>query len=273
MPLDQVAGGIATGPVANPISPLSVSISTRMLPSTPMPQLSRESAIFGVDRHRSCHQVIDQPMACRATVIVAAHFRLVQNIGPKSTIRCFAMSLARVLDLFSSWQGLTRPSSHFFLILSFLSSPRERGEGKNGSSSAMTRMVALDGFASEFSLILRERMFGSRSVTIVRMLGARIVAVDPDLASLSRSSSLRCWRFCPAMSLPASSGRDATPEALALLRTKLHLNDPAIDPLFQLAWRHPAGRFRQCRSRARGRSPTFWRRACSTPCFCRSMRF
>lgn len=67
----------------------------------------------------------------------------------------------------------------------------------------------------------------SGSVTIIRMLGARIVLSILTLFIVS-IIIFALLEVLPGDVASRILGRDATPEALALLRAKLHLNEPAV---------------------------------------------
>ena len=67
----------------------------------------------------------------------------------------------------------------------------------------------------------------SGSVTIIRMLGARIVLSMLTLLIVS-IIIFALLEVLPGDVASRILGRDATPEALALLREKLHLNEPAV---------------------------------------------
>jgi peptide/nickel transport system permease protein len=64
-------------------------------------------------------------------------------------------------------------------------------------------------------------------MTLIRLIGGRILL---SLLTLSIVSALIFWilEVLPGDVASRIMGRDATPETLALLRAKLHLNDPAI---------------------------------------------
>ena len=64
-------------------------------------------------------------------------------------------------------------------------------------------------------------------MTIIRMLGARIVLSILTLFIVS-IIIFALLEVLPGDVASRILGRDATPEALALLRAKLHLNDPAV---------------------------------------------